>query len=193
MATAFTHALVGSALAVAAPAGAPRTRLVLALAALAVVPDIDVLGLRLGLPYEHWLGHRGLLHSPAFAACAGVLTAVLAFRDPPRWSRRWWVVAGLLALAMASHGLLDALTDGGLGVGFWLPFHDARSFLPWRPIPVSPLRLEAFIGARGGAILAAEARWIWCPVLVLAGVLTLLRRRSRRHVPISAGSETSRW
>lgn len=193
MATAFTHALVGSALAVAAPTGTPRARLALALAALAVVPDIDVLGFHLDVPYEHWLGHRGLLHSLAFAACAGVLTAALAFREPPRGSRRWWAVAGLLALATASHGLLDALTDGGLGVGFWLPFHDARSFLPWRPIPASPLSLEAFIGARGAAILAAEARWIWAPLLVLAGALVLLRRRSRRHERTSGGSATSRW
>lgn len=193
MATAFTHALVGGALAVAAPAGAPRARLALALAALAVLPDIDVLGFRLDVPYEHWLGHRGLLHSLAFAACAGLLTAVLAFRDPPRGSRSWWVVAGLLALATASHGLLDALTDGGLGVGFWLPFHEARSFLPWRPIPASPLSVEAFIGARGGAILALEARWIWPPVLVLASAIALLRRRARRRAPTPAGSAKSRW
>jgi inner membrane protein len=103
------------------------------------------------------------------------------------------MVAGLLALATASHGLLDALTDGGLGVGFWLPFHNARSFLPWRPIPVSPLGLEAFFGARGGAILAAEARWIWCPVLVLAGALALLRWRSHQHAKTSAGSATPWW
>jgi inner membrane protein len=192
MATAFTHALVGSALAVAAPAGTPRARLALALAALAVLPDIDVLGFHLDIPYEHWIGHRGLLHSLAFAACAGVLTAALAFRDPPRGSRRWWVVAGLLALATASHGLLDAFTDGGLGVGFWLPFHDARSFLPWRPLPASPLSLGAFMGAQGCAILAAEARWLWPPVLVLAGALALLRRHSLRHARTSADSATSR-
>ena len=40
---------------------------------------------------------------------------------------------------MASHGVLDALTDGGPGVAFLAPFDDTRYFFPWRPIRVSPL------------------------------------------------------
>jgi inner membrane protein len=42
-------------------------------------------------------------------------------------------------LVMASHGVLDAFTDGGLGVALFWPATDARFFAPWRPIPVSPL------------------------------------------------------
>ena len=181
MATAFTHALVGSALCVAAPHRAPRRRLVPALVLLAVLPDVDVLGFGAGIPYDHWLGHRGLLHSLPFAACAGVVTAAVAFPEPRRLSRAWWGVAALLALAAASHGALDALTDAGLGVGFWVPFHDARIFLPWRPLPTSPVGVEAFFRGRGASILATEMLRVWLPVLLLAGGGALLRHRLRRR------------
>nr|HRC76832.1 rhodanese-like domain-containing protein [Kouleothrix sp.] len=33
------------------------------------------------------------------------------------------------------HGVLDAMTDGGLGVAFFAPFSATRYFFPFRPIP----------------------------------------------------------
>jgi len=33
-----------------------------------IIPDADVIGLYLGVPYEHFFGHRGFFHSP-FLAC----------------------------------------------------------------------------------------------------------------------------
>jgi inner membrane protein len=74
--------------------------------------------------------------------------------------------------------VLDAATDGGLGIGFWIPFSDTRFFLPWRPIPVSPLEPAAFFSARGAAILAAEVAWVWLPVLSLAAGVAWTRRRA---------------
>jgi inner membrane protein len=44
----------------------------------------------------------------------------------------------------ASHGILDAMTDGGLGVAFFSPFDDTRCFFPFRPIKVSPIGLSFF-------------------------------------------------
>jgi inner membrane protein len=46
------------------------------------------------------------------------------------------LVAGLV---VASHGLLDTLTDGGLGAALLWPFSNQRFFAPWRPIPVAPI------------------------------------------------------
>src|SRR6267378_8050335 len=60
--------------------------------------------------------------------------------DSARWAR-WCPTPGLwrfFFLATASHGLLDAMTNGGLGVAFFAPFCDTRYFLPWQPIVVSP-------------------------------------------------------
>ncbi len=177
MATAFTHAIVGSALGVFRPAEVPRRRLLVTLAVLAVLPDLDVVAFDLDIPYEHWLGHRGLTHSLPFALAAGLATAAVLFPEVPRLSARWWGLALLLASACASHGLLDALTDAGLGVGFLVPLEDSRVFLPWRPLPTSPIGVAAFFRGSGAQILATEMLLVQTPVLVAAAAVAVLRRR----------------
>jgi len=168
MATAFTHALVGGALAAASPR-AHRLRLGLVLAALAVVPDLDVLAFRLGIPYDDPLGHRGFTHSLVFAALAAPLATAIFFRDLAPGSRAWWQVTLLAALAAASHGILDALTDAGLGVGFLVPFDDRRFFFPVRPLATSPVSVRAFLDGPALAILANEMLWIWLPLALVLG------------------------
>jgi inner membrane protein len=173
--TLLTHGIVGAALVGVAPLRARSARLAVALVALAMLPDADVIGLRLGLPYAHWLGHRGFSHSLAFAAIASAAVALILFplATTPSWRR----VALLLFAAIASHGLLDAATDGGLGVALLAPLSDARFFFPWRPIEVSPLSASAFLGPRGLDVLASEALFVWAPV----GLITLaLRARGTR-------------
>ena len=71
-----------------------------------------------------------------------------------------------LFVATASHGFLDALTDGGLGVAFFSPFDNHRYFFPWRPIRVSPIAASRFFTARGVAVLQSEMLWIWLPTMV---------------------------
>ena len=176
MATAFTHALVGGLLGGAAPERLPRTRLVLVGALLAVLPDLDVVAFRLDIPYGHPLGHRGASHSLLFAACAGVLGAVAVMGARVR-SRDGLMVAVLLALATASHGFLDAFTDAGRGVGFWIPLSDARYFFPWRPLATSPVSVQAFFEGPALLILWNEMVWVWLPVLALAALAALARRR----------------
>ena len=121
-------------------AGAGRAvpgKLALAGAVCAMLPDVDVIGFRLGIRYEDLLGHRGLTHSVAFAAAmATVLVGVGGFSAFGR--RRVWAC---LVLCGVSHGLLDAATNGGLGIAFWSPFSNVRYFLPWRPMQVSPIGL----------------------------------------------------
>ena len=179
MSTAFTHALVGAALAHAAPAELRSRRLLGSALLLAVLSDLDVIAFSFGIPYGDPLGHRGATHSLPFAAAAGLLAALLAFGGLGRFSRRWWGVAALLAGITASHGLLDAATDAGLGVGFWIPFDDARYFLPWRPLATSPLGIGAFFEARSLAILANEFVWVWLP-LGFALLVLRARRRAQR-------------
>jgi inner membrane protein len=79
------------------------------------------------------------------------------------------------AAAMISHALLDALTDGGLGVAFFSPLTDRRYFLPWRPIRVSPIGRAAF--SRWGAhALLSEVLWVWLPLGALAGAVAWATR-----------------
>jgi inner membrane protein len=140
----------------------------------AMAPDADVAGFVLGVPLGSMLGHRGLTHSVAFAAA---LAAVLAPVLVPRGTRGWlWLY---LFVATASHGLLDAMTDGGIGIAFFAPFDAERYYLPWRPIAVSPIGLSRFLTARGAAVLASEARWVWLPSLVVAVVAWWLTRARR--------------
>jgi inner membrane protein len=59
------------------------------------------------------------------------------------------MLALFLFVVTASHGVLDAMTNGGLGVAFFAPFTSARYFLPFRPVQVSPISLAAFFTHRG--------------------------------------------
>jgi inner membrane protein len=148
----------------------------------AVLPDADVAAFAFGIPYEHMLGHRGLSHSLFFAAALSAITVGTAFRRG---------VPGLgaaplglfLFLATASHGVLDALTNGGLGVAFWAPFENTRHFFPFQPIQVSPIGIRRFLGTKGLAVLRSEAVWVWIPAAVVAGLALAMRRKQRRTEP----------
>jgi membrane-bound metal-dependent hydrolase YbcI (DUF457 family) len=67
-----------------------------------------------------------------------------------------------------SHGLLDAMTDGGRGVAFFAPFNNDRYFLPWRPIAVSPLSVTRFFTAAGMRVIANEFMWVMLPSSLIA-------------------------
>jgi len=151
-----------------------------AIAALcAMLPDIDVIGLRLGVPYDSLFGHRGCTHSILFAGLVAVAVS-LPFWNRSKTGESWQTLACVFA-ATVSHGLLDALTNGGLGVAFFAPFDDTRYFFPVTPIEVSPLRASAFLTARGVSVLASEMMWVWCPAALAAVAARLTRCRKRAH------------
>jgi inner membrane protein len=143
-------------------------------AACSVVPDFDVIGFRFGIRYGDFWGHRGFTHSLVFAVVLAGAVVLLGFRGGlPNISRlSMWTY---FSLATASHGLLDAMTDGGLGVAF---FANHRYFLPWTPIRVSPIGIGRFFTSRGSAVLQSELLWIWIPAGLLIASALLWRRRS---------------
>jgi len=133
-----------------------------------------VLGFRLGINYEDLLGHRGLSHSLVFAIILSLVVTFLAFRQLlPRWTRL--VLFSYFFAVTASHGILDAMTDGGLGVAFFAPFDDTRYFFPFRPIKVSPIGLS-FFSARGIDVLWSEFFWVCIPAAIIAGAVLCCRR-----------------
>ena len=79
-------------------------------------------------------------------------------------------------ISCASHGLLDALSSGGLGVAFLSPFSNHRYFLPWRPIAISPLDVDLFFSDWGLRVLRSEALWVWLPCALVGGLGFLIRR-----------------
>jgi inner membrane protein len=173
--TILSHAVVAVCAGRALPRLDPMPRRFwVAVAALAMLPDLDVIAFELGVPYGSPWGHRGATHSLAAAVVVGLLTALALRRAVPvSWTLAW----ACFASAMASHGALDALTDGGSGVAFLFPFDDGRYFAPWRPLRVSPIGRH-FFGPWGLAALASEARWLGVPALVMLA-MGELRRRGR--------------
>ena len=178
MASAFGHAALGATLGKLLLPDSRHWPYWVAAACCAALPDADALGYRLGVPYDSLWGHRGLTHSllaAAVVALVGTAVARLshAARRPPAAR-----VALLLFLATASHGVLDAMTSGGLGVAFFSPWELKRYFFGFRPIRVSPISIRAFLGARGLLVLASEAIWVGVPCVVLLGLQSLARRRA---------------
>jgi inner membrane protein len=150
----------------------------------AVIPDIDVVGFSLGVNYGDPLGHRGFTHSLLFAALLATALTFLAFpRD--KWKASRPALWAWFFLATASHPLLDAMTNEGLGVAFFSPFDMTRYFLPWTPIQVSPIGVGAFFSADGLAVLRSEFVWIVLPSIAFAGAMLLLKR-GRGAQPASA-------
>ena len=171
MPTVPTHAVV--ALTILTVGGGGRTlppSLWIAGAVCAVLPDMDVIGFSYGIRYGDLVGHRGLTHSIFFAA---VVAAAVTVFQPRRDRRMYWA---LLFLCTVSHGVLDAATDGGLGIAFFSPFSNQRYFWPFRPIDVSPIGLERFLSARGLDVIVTELRWIWAPCVALVLGTSLWRK-----------------
>ncbi len=141
--------------------------------AFSMLPDADVVGFFIGVDYADSWGHRGATHSFVFAAAAALLTT--AILRP----HKYLVTATYLFIAMASHGLLDTLTNGGLGAALFWPFDNSRIFAPHTPIAVSPIGIANFISERGIRVLISEAIWIWTPLTVITGAVLILQGRRR--------------
>jgi inner membrane protein len=156
------HVLVGLAIARAhdsstnrsAPERSARVRFVgvVAFCQLALLPDLDVIAFRFGIPYSAEFGHRGASHSMLAAIVVGLLATPLLMRG----LQSAMIPTAVAAIcALASHGALDMLTDGGLGVAWWWPFETDRHFFPVRPLPVAPIG-RAFVSSTGFKVALTE-------------------------------------
>lgn len=180
MPTIFTHPAVPLALGLALGRKTLSLRLVAAGAFASILPDFDSIAFKLGIAYADQFGHRGASHSLFVALTVGVIGAAAANGlHTTRWRALWF-----LTLCTASHPLLDALTNGGLGVALLWPWSHERIFAPWRPIAVSPIG-AGFFSARGLTVLWSELWWVWAPAFALACVGWVSRRWARVHPTIA--------
>jgi len=159
MPTIISHAAIPLAIGVALGPQRISRRLLVAGMIASMMPDLDVIGLKLGIEYANQFGHRGASHSIAFALALGVLAAFLA----PWLRAKRWVAGAFVAVACVSHPLLDMCTTGGLGAALWWPLSDQRLLFPSQFIKVSPLTAERFFGPGGIAVMKSEILWIWLP------------------------------
>lgn len=171
----MTHAAIPLALGTGLGRRAVPASLLMAGIVLSMLPDADVVGFALGVPWGSVYAHRGFTHSIAFAAAAALIGAGF-FRARIPFRR----AAVFLFIAAMSHGVLDAFTNGGSGIAFLWPWTDARFAAPVRPIEVSPIGIVPFFSARGAAVLASELQRVWLPCAGVAVVLAFARSRYAR-------------
>lgn len=162
--------------------GAKPAFAVATFAALAAAPDLDLL-LSAFKPSGTPFAHRVMTHSLLFSVAAGALVAGLARTRPHR------ALLGVLSvLALASHGLLDALTRSGSGLGpklLW-PFSQTRVAFGWQPILGTESYQEYF--TLSAAPVYAQEFMLHMPLIVAAALILLWRRQLVSPATVEAGS-----
>lgn len=183
MPTIFTHAAVPLVMGLGLGQRVISRRLLGVGVVAAMLPDLDVLAFRFHIAYADAFGHRGASHSLVFAAF--VALAALWFARQLKSTRL--ATAVFVGISAASHGVLDAFTNGGHGAALWWPFSLERVFAPWQVIEVSPLSLRRVFSVRGWEVLQSELMWVWLPAVLICVVLVLIRRRGvHRRAPLVA-------
>jgi len=173
--TFISHAVVGLAAGTAVAEKKMPARFWVLSAVCPALPDLDVGAFALGIPYAHPLGHRGFSHSLTCALIIGLLVTLAFFRKEKPFSKRFYLLAVYFFLITASHGILDAMTNGGLGVALLSPFDNTRIFFPWRPIQVAPIGIRRFFSPWGLAVAVSEFLWVWLPAIFSASVVKWVR------------------
>jgi inner membrane protein len=173
MPTILSHPAVPLAIGLGFGSDVLPKRLLLAGVVGSILPDLDILAFYFGIPYDNVFGHRGFSHS-FFAAALVALLGACAYR----MLRTSFIKAfAFLLVSTASHGILDAFTDGGRGIAFLWPWSVNRYFAPFRPIRVSPIGISPFFSEGGIAVLLSELLWIWLPCALAYAALTAYRGR----------------
>lgn len=171
MPTIFSHAVVPIAVSLGLGKVVSR-RLMAWSAACSMLPDIDTVAFKLGIPYASQWGHRGFTHSIVFAMLVALIAIAFSrkLKSPP------YMVWLMVFVGVISHALLDMCTDGGLGVALYWPFSLERHFFEFRPIEVSPIGAR-FFSQRGLDVLKSELLWVVLPAVVLMFTLRGMRRK----------------
>jgi inner membrane protein len=172
--TPISHATVGFAIGAWTAPAPPSTRVCVAAAACAALPDIDFLW-SLRLPETSPFAHRAITHSLLFAVVAALGVAVMVFSDE-RWRSDRRRITAVMLLALLSHSCLDALSTYSFGIGFFVPLTAHRFRFPWTPL-----------GRPNGTIasqLVEEGLVLFLPAVAIAW----LGWRSRSRRPIRAPS-----
>lgn len=177
MPTVITHSVIGVSAACGFSSGKKSLKFWVLSIACSILPDADIIGYNwLYIPSYHFFGHRGFFHSPFFAALLSILIVCIFYRKQAAFSNQQWKYALYFFILTASHGLSDALTNGGSGIALLSPVTNDRYFFPWTPIEVSPLSIKAFFGQRGLMVLTSELLWIWVPSFSIVILLKIKRK-----------------
>src|SRR4051812_20035469 len=115
MASAFAHALMAVTIGKSYSKKFGSAKFWILGCVCAVIPDADVIMFNF-VSYGHFLGHRGFFHSFFFCLLLAVIITVVFYKKEKLLSRIGLKYILFFFLCGASHGLLDMLTNGGMGV-----------------------------------------------------------------------------
>lgn len=173
-----THALVPLAATLAFANRPIPWRLVVTAAFAAAAPDVDTAFRHIWhLSPASIYSHRGAAHSLFVALTAGLIAAAL---HKPLGVRP--LAAGVvISASMASHGILDMMTDGGLPVAYLWPLSSVRLFADWTPIHSGAVH-RAHLFSQAFARLKSELWQLIIPMfaaalVIRAGRMTALQLR----------------
>jgi inner membrane protein len=174
MASIFGHSVVGFT--VTKLIDSKNTKwLLLAAIFSTILPDFDVITFKFGIPYAHPFGHRGFTHSILFS----IIWAFVLMLTIGRKNKFIWFL--VIFLSTVSHGILDAMTSGGKGVGFLIPFNNERFFFAFRGIKVSPIGIEKFFSSWGAQVILSEIKYIVIPCFLILIVRFLAYKLKNMH------------
>lgn len=180
MASAFAHALMAVTVGKTFSDKFTGTKFFLLGVFCSVIPDADVV-MHNWVEYDSFFGHRGFFHSFFFCAILAIFITDTFYRNEKMFSKTSWMYIIYFFLCGASHGLLDMLTSGGLGVAIFSPFYNERFFFGWHPIRVSPMSISRFFSERAYVILASELKWIGIPCAIWMGLTMVVRMFRRKN------------
>ena len=176
MASIFGHALTAVAIGTSFSKTIQDKKFWFLGAVCAILPDADVIGFQFGVSYESFWGHRGFSHSIVFSFLLGILVTLLFYRKD-FLNKKGLLYILFFSLCTVFHTLLDALTNGGLGVAVFSPFDNTRYFFPWRPIQVSPIGASKFFSEWGLRVIFSELIWIAVPTVSYMFVMIFIKKK----------------
>lgn len=165
------HLAVGAALGAiySRKTGSNPSVAIVTFATLAVAPDLDLVTAAFGVTPGTPLSHRGITHSIPFALAIAALVALIARTRGRR------LLAGVVTFgSLASHGLLDTMSQLGNGPMMLWPFTTQNYEFLWRPIP-GVLSSSHYLTLQAVPTLALETL-MFLPFIVFALVTCFPRR-----------------
>jgi len=144
------------------------------------LPDLDVIGFYLGIPYAHVMGHRGITHSLFFALTLSALITIIFFRNEKFSNKNNLLITIYFTLLIVSHGILDGFTNGGHGIAYFAPFINDRYFFSFNPLQVSTLSPKEFFTGQGIDVIKNEFMWLWLPTIIILTVNMIIHRINKQ-------------
>lgn len=167
MPTSITHAIPAITVGLGLGKDYLSKRLILTGAFIACIPDLDLISVRFwGIAKDSIYGHRGYTHSIFFALILALIVSLFFYKSG---FKKAFI---FLTFCAVSHGILDAFTEGGLGVALLWPMSDQRYYAFVQPIMNVGVSFRAlYMTNRGLPIFISEFVWVWIPFLILGVML----------------------